>query len=92
MRTGEILFSKKGQCLKTNRNTISFLLLLIGQTISQLGTSMTSFAVIIRAYSTTGQVLASSVPTICSTIPYLIVSLAGGAVADRFSKKKIMHR
>lgn len=75
---------------KPQRNTISFILLLIGQTISQLGTSMTGFAVIIWAYSTTGQVLASSLLTICSTVPYLIVSLIGGAFADNFSKKKIM--
>lgn len=75
---------------RPRKNTISFILLLIGQTISQLGTSMTGFAVIIWAYSTTGQVLASSLLTICSTVPYLIVSLLGGAIADRFSKKKIM--
>lgn len=75
---------------KPSKNTISFILLLIGQTISQFGTAMTGFAVIVWAYSSTGQVLASSLLAICSTVPYLIVSLAGGAVADRFSKKKIM--
>lgn len=75
---------------RPHRNTISFILLLIGQTISQLGTSMTGFAVIIWAYSTTGQALASSLLTVCSAVPYLIVSLLGGAIADNFSKKKIM--
>lgn len=74
------------------RKTINknYILLLIGQTISQLGSSMTGFAVVIWAYSSTGQVMASSLPAICSTIPYLAVSLLGGAVADNRNKKKIM--
>lgn len=72
------------------KNLRNFILLYIGQTISQLGSSMTSFATIIWAYSESGQVMASSLLAICSTVPYLIVSLLGGAVADNMSKKKIM--
>lgn len=68
----------------------NYILLLIGQTISQLGSSMTGFALVIWAYSSSGQVMASSLLAICSTIPYLIVSLLGGAVADNMNKKKIM--
>lgn len=67
-----------------------FVLLFSGQTVSQLGTSMTSFALIIWVYTRSGQVSASSLLAVCSTIPYLIVSLAGGAVADSASKKKII--
>lgn len=74
----------------TRKNTISFILLLTGQTISQLGTSMTGFAVVVWVYSTTGRALASSLLTVCSMVPYLIVSLAGGAIADHFNKKKIL--
>lgn len=73
-------------------NTINkdYILLLIGQTISQLGSSMTSFAIVIWAYTSTGQVMSSSLLAICSSMPYLIVSLLGGAVADNMNKKKIM--
>ncbi|HJC23266.1 MAG TPA: MFS transporter [Candidatus Eisenbergiella merdavium] len=77
---------------KKQKNPFSrhFLLLLAGQTISQMGSSMTGFAVIIWAYSSTGQVMASSLLAVCSAVPYLIVSLFGGAAADRMNKKRIM--
>ena len=68
----------------------SFILLFIGQTISQFGSAMTSFATIIWAYTAHGEVMASSLLAICSTIPYLIVSLLGGAIVDKTNKKKIM--
>lgn len=68
----------------------NYILLLFGQTISQLGSAMTSFAITIWAYNTTGQVISSSLLTISSFIPYLLISLFGGAVADNMNKKKIM--
>lgn len=68
----------------------NFILLLIGQTVSQLGTAMTSFAVIIWAYSNTGKVMASSMLAVCSSVPYIVVSLLGGTIADNMNKKKIM--
>lgn len=74
----------------SKNNMRSFVLLFIGQMISQLGSAMTSFATIIWVYSESGRVLASSMLAICSALPYLIVSMFGGAVADRKSKKKIM--
>lgn len=67
-----------------------FALLFAGQTVSQLGTNMTSFALIIWAYTKSGQAMASSMLAVCSTVPYLIVSLFGGAVVDNGNKKKIM--
>lgn len=51
---------------------------------------MTSFAVIIWVYKKSGMVTDSSLLAICSAVPYLIVSMFGGAVADNISKKKIM--
>ena len=71
-------------------NIRDFALLFTGQTVSQLGTNMTSFALIIWTYTKNGQVMASSLLAICSAIPYLIVSLFGGAVVDNANKKKIM--
>lgn len=51
---------------------------------------MTGFATIIWMYSNSGQVMSSSLLAICSTVPYLIVSLLGGVVVDKMNKKKIM--
>lgn len=59
-----------------------FALLFIGQTVSGLGTSTTGFAMIIWAYTQSGQVMASSLLAVCCTVPYLIVSMLGGAVVD----------
>lgn len=67
-----------------------FAFLFTGQTVSQLGTNMTSFALIVWAYTKSSQVMASSLLAVCSTVPYLIVSLIGGAVVDNANKKKIM--
>lgn len=71
-------------------NIRNFVLFYAGQTISQLGSSMTSFATIIWIYSGSGKVMESSLLAICSTVPYLIVSMLGGAAADSINKKKIM--
>lgn len=71
-------------------HTRDFALLFAGQTVSQLGTNMTSFALIIWIYTKNGQVMSSSLLAICSAIPYLIVSLFGGAVVDNANKKRIM--
>ncbi len=62
----------------------------LGQTLSQFGSSLTIFALVIWAFSKTGEVMTSSMLAVCSTVPYLIVSLAGGSVVDRRSKKAIM--
>lgn len=50
-----------------------FVLLFAGQTVSQLGTNMTSFALVIWAYTKGSQVMASSLLAVCSMVPYLIV-------------------
>lgn len=67
-----------------------FALLLTGQSVSQVGSSMTSFGLVLWAYSSTGQVMASSLLAVCSTVPYLAVSLFGGAVVDQADKKKLL--
>ncbi|MDO5424881.1 MAG: MFS transporter [Eubacteriales bacterium] len=68
----------------------AFTILFAGQTVSQLGTNMTSFALVIWVYTQKNQVMASSFLTVCSMIPYLLVSLVGGAVVDHTNKKKVI--
>ncbi len=75
---------------KTENKMYNFMIFFISQTVSELGTSMTGFATVIWMYSNSGQVMSSSLLAICSTVPYLIVSLFGGAVVDKTNKKKIM--
>lgn len=75
---------------RTENKMYNFMLFFISQTVSELGTSMTGFATVIWMYSNSGQVMSSSLLAICSTVPYLTVSLFGGAVVDKTNKKKIM--
>ena len=81
----------KGQNMnKTENKMYNFMIFFISQTVSELGTSMTGFATVIWMYSKSGQVMSASLLAICSTVPYLIVSLLGGATVDKMNKKKIM--
>lgn len=79
-----------GRNMNEQKKFKNLIIFLVGQTVSQLGSSMTSFSVIIWAYTQKGEVIASSLLAVCSTVPYLIVSLLGGAVVDKTNKKMIM--
>ena len=60
------------------------------QTISQLGSSMTTFALTLWLYEQTGSALSTAVLTICSYAPYVVMSIFAGALTDRFDKKRTM--
>lgn len=62
----------------------------LSQSLSQLGSAMTGFALILWAYTKSGSALQVSLMSFCSYVPYVFASLFAGAVVDRNSKKKIM--
>jgi MFS family permease len=72
---------------KKFRNYIVFWL---SQSISQLGSSITNYALIIWVYQQTGSAMTVSLMTFCSFLPYILVSLFAGPFIDRHSKKNIM--
>ena len=76
------------------RNELSelkdFLLLWSTQSISQLGSSITAFALTLWLYEQTGSSLSTAALTICSYAPYVLMSIFAGALTDRFEKKKTM--
>lgn len=73
--------------MKLKNNYIVFWL---GQAVSQLGSSMTSFALIIWVYEQSKSAMTVSFMAFCSYIPYILVSLFAGTFIDRVSKKKIL--
>ena len=75
---------------KTPNKMYNFIIFFISQTVSELGTSMTGFATAIWVYSNSGQVMSASLLAICGAVPYLIVSLFGGAVVGLFICKRLM--
>lgn len=67
-----------------------FLMLWSTQSISQLGSSITTFALTLWLYEKTGSSLSTAALTICSYAPYVLMSIFAGALTDRFNKKKTM--
>lgn len=67
-----------------------FLLLWSTQSMSQLGSSITAFALTLWLYEETGSSLSTAALTICSYAPYVLMSIFAGALTDRFDKKKAM--
>lgn len=76
------------------KNTIkelkSFLILWATQSFSALGSAMTSFALIIWLYEKSGSALTTSLLSVCSYAPYVIVSIFAGAISDKWNKKAVM--
>lgn len=72
------------------RQLKDFLILWSTQSISQLGSSITSFALTLWLYEQTGSALSTAALTICSYAPYVLMSIFAGALTDRFDKKKTM--
>ena len=77
---------KKNQIIELK----SFLILWSTQSFSQLGSSLTAFALTLWLYEETGSALSTAALTICSYLPYVIMSIFAGALTDRFDKKKTM--
>lgn len=68
----------------------NFLILWSTQSISQLGSSITGFALTLWLYEKTGSSLSTAALTICSYAPYVLMSIFAGALTDRFDKKRTM--
>lgn len=67
-----------------------FFILWSTQSVSQLGSSITTFALTLWLYEKTGSSLSTAALTICSYAPYVLMSIFAGALTDRFDKKKTM--
>ncbi len=67
-----------------------FYILWSTQSLSQLGSAMTGFALTLWLYEKTGSALSTAALTICTYAPYVVMSIFAGAVTDRYDKKKTM--
>lgn len=75
---------------KQNKGLKDFYILWSTQSLSQLGSAMTEFALTLWLYEKTGSALSTAALTICTYAPYVIMSIFAGAVSDRYDKKKMM--
>lgn len=68
----------------------TFLILWSTQSLSQLGSAMTGFALTLWLYEKTGSALQTAFLAVCSYAPYVVMSIFAGALSDRWDKKKVM--
>ena len=78
---------KKYTIFKELRN---FFILWSTQSFSALGSAMTSFALVIWSYEQNGSALTTSLLTVCSYAPYVLMSIFAGAMSDKWNKKVTM--
>ena len=80
----------KKDFMKNIRALRPVLTLTLTQGLSALGSAMTSFALIIWAYEQTGSALNTALLSVCSYVPYILMSIFAGALSDRWDKKHTM--
>lgn len=73
-----------------NQNFKKYIVFWLSQSVSQLGSAMTGFALILWVYSIKHSAMTVSLLSFCNYVPYVIVSLFAGAFVDMHNKKKIM--
>ena len=77
--------------IKHSKNELQpFLVLWSTQSLSRLGSAMTSFALTLWLYEQTGSALQTAFLSICSYTPYVLMSILAGALSDRWNKKRTM--
>ncbi len=67
-----------------------YLLLWSTQSLSELGSGMTSYALVLWLYLRTGSALGTALLSVCSYAPYVAMSIFAGALSDRWNKKRTM--
>jgi len=75
---------------KEIRELKSYLLLWATQSFSSLGSAMTSFALVLWLYQTSGSALQTALMSVCSYAPYVVMSIFAGTLSDRWDKKRTM--
>ncbi len=59
-----------------------FYILWSTQSLSQLGSAMTEFALTLWIYEKTGSALSTAALSICTYAPYIIMSIFAGAITE----------
>ena len=74
-----------------NKNNLKdFYILWSTQSLSQLGSAITAFALTLWLYEKTGSALSTASLRICTYAPYVVMSIFAGAISDKFDKKRMM--
>ena len=72
------------------RSVTRFLVIWLGQCVSQTGTAMTAFALLVWAYQETGRATSVALIGMCWFLPYVAVSPFAGVWVDRLDRRRVM--
>lgn len=78
--------------MKTNKfaGLKNFFIVWSTQNLSILGSSMTSFALVIWSYQQQGSALTTALLSVCSYAPYVALSIFAGSLGDRWGRRRTM--
>lgn len=68
----------------------TFLILWLTQSLSGLGSAMTSYALVVWSYTQKGSALMTALLMVSSYAPYVLLSIFAGALSDKWNKKATM--
>ena len=88
-RDGRTFIDRRMRILTPLRHR-DFRLLWIGMTVSLLGDGITTLALAWQAYELSDAPTAFAMVMFSMTVPHVILLLVGGAVSDRFHRRKVM--
>jgi MFS family permease len=72
------------------RDMWSFLVLLGGQSVSRLGSSMVSYALILWVYEQDGTASSVAMLSFCTFLPSVLFAFIAGTFIDKWDKKRVM--
>lgn len=76
--------------MKTKSDYRNFLMVWLGQTISTLGSSLTSFGFSVWLFEQLDAAMPFVITGIALSLPRMILSPIAGSLADRYNRKRIM--
>lgn len=68
----------------------NFYIFLAGQFVSQFGSRMTSYALVLWAYGKSGSVLSAAMLSICYLVPEVLLNFIAGSMSEGWHKKKVL--
>ncbi|MER7702514.1 amino acid adenylation domain-containing protein [Kitasatospora sp. NPDC097605] len=75
---------------RARRDLRDFYLMATGQTVSLIGSALTSFALGVWAYQRSGRVVDYALISMLAMLPAIVAGPLGGAVADRVDRRRVM--
>jgi MFS family permease len=90
IKEAAMLFHRPKAAAPARKLSADFWKFWTGQTISNLGSSFTMFALPLLVYKLTGSALNLGVASATTFLPYLLFGLAIGAWVDRLNRKRLM--